>query len=44
MKGGKRNSMLSIDSAGAQHAGNYTCAAKNHASNATFSADLVVNG
>lgn len=44
MKGGKRNSVLSIDSAGAQHAGNYTCVAKNRADTAAYSAELVVNG
>jgi len=31
VKGGKRNSMLSIDSVQARHAGKYSCRAKNHA-------------
>lgn len=44
IKGGKRSSILSIDSASAQHAGNYTCVAKNRAHTSTFSAELVVNG
>lgn len=44
LKGGKRNSMLTIDSANAQHAGNYTCLAKNQAASVLYSAELIVNG
>lgn len=43
-RNGKRNSMLTIDSANAQHAGNYSCVAKNNAASVTYSAELVVNG
>jgi len=44
MKGGKRNSVLSIDSVQARHAGNYSCRAKNHAAAVNYTTDLIVNG
>lgn len=44
MRGGKRNSMLSIDSVQARHAGKYSCRAKNHAAAVNFTAELIVNG
>uniref|UniRef100_A0A1A9WR28 Ig-like domain-containing protein n=1 Tax=Glossina brevipalpis TaxID=37001 RepID=A0A1A9WR28_9MUSC len=43
LKGGKRTSMLTIDSVQARHAGNYTCKARNHAAAVNYTADLVVN-
>ncbi|XP_043064013.1 Down syndrome cell adhesion molecule-like protein Dscam2 isoform X17 [Drosophila ficusphila] len=43
MKGGKRNSVLSIDSVQARHAGNYSCRAKNHAAAVNYTTILVVN-
>lgn len=43
-KGGKRNSMLTIDNVNGQHAGNYSCIAKNMAASVTYSAELIVNG
>lgn len=44
MRGGKRNSMLSIDSVQARHAGKYSCRAKNHAAAVNFTTELIVNG
>lgn len=44
VKGGKRISLLSIDSVHAGHAGNYTCKAKNRAASTEYSAELIVNG
>lgn len=44
MSAGKRGSILSIDSVSHAHAGKYTCVAKNKAGEATYSADLNVNG
>lgn len=41
---GKRINVLSIESVSGQHAGNYTCLAKNTAGMASHSATLVVNG
>ncbi|KRJ98247.1 dscam, isoform P [Drosophila yakuba] len=43
VKGGKRNSMLSIDSVQARHAGKYSCRAKNHAAAVNYTSELVVN-
>lgn len=40
----KRLSTLSIDSVQAEHAGYYTCIAKNQAGSANYSAYLFVNG
>ncbi|KAL9920269.1 Down syndrome cell adhesion molecule 1 isoform 1-T1 [Glossina fuscipes fuscipes] len=42
IKGGKRTSILTIDSVQARHAGNYTCKARNHAAAVNFTAELVV--
>lgn len=44
MRGGKRTSLLTIDSVHAGHAGNYTCKAKNRAGFEEYSAELIVNG
>jgi hypothetical protein len=41
---GKRINVLSIESVAGQHAGNYTCLAKNIAGMAAHSDTLVVNG
>nr|NP_001036477.1 down syndrome cell adhesion molecule 1, isoform AC [Drosophila melanogaster]ABI31028.1 down syndrome cell adhesion molecule 1, isoform AC [Drosophila melanogaster] len=43
LRGGKRTSLLTIDSVHAGHAGNYTCKAKNQASSSEYSAALIVN-
>uniref|UniRef100_A0A1A9V521 Ig-like domain-containing protein n=1 Tax=Glossina austeni TaxID=7395 RepID=A0A1A9V521_GLOAU len=43
LKGGKRTSILTIDSVQARHAGNYTCKARNHAAAVNYTAELVVN-
>nr|NP_001036487.1 down syndrome cell adhesion molecule 1, isoform I [Drosophila melanogaster]ABI31038.1 down syndrome cell adhesion molecule 1, isoform I [Drosophila melanogaster] len=43
VKGGKRNSVLSIDSVQARHAGNYSCRAKNHAAAVNYTTSLIVN-
>ncbi|XP_017132738.1 Down syndrome cell adhesion molecule-like protein Dscam2 isoform X27 [Drosophila elegans] len=43
VKGGKRNSMLSIDSVQARHAGKYSCRAKNHAAAVNYTTELIVN-
>lgn len=40
----KRVSQLTIESVSAEHAGEYTCLAKNKAGSTTFSATLNVNG
>lgn len=40
----KRNSQLSIDSVQASHSGEYLCIAKNKAGEASYSANLNVNG
>lgn len=40
----KRASALSIESVDARHAGNYTCMGRNAAGNASFIAELLVNG
>lgn len=44
VKGGKKASLLTIDSVHAGHAGNYTCKARNVADSAEYSAELIVNG
>lgn len=44
VKGGKRNSILSIDNVQARHAGNYSCKVKNHAAAVNYSTELIVNG
>lgn len=44
VKGGKKASILTIDSVHAGHAGNYTCKARNDADSAEYSAELIVNG
>lgn len=44
MRGSKKNSILTIESVGGRHAGNYTCIAKNLASSVSQSAELIVNG
>lgn len=44
MRGGKRTSLLNIDSVHAGHAGNYTCKAKNRAGFEEYTAALIVNG
>lgn len=44
VKGGKRNSMLSIDNVQARHAGKYSCKAKNHAAAENYTTELIVNG
>lgn len=41
---GKRGSSLGIDSVSAKHAGKYTCLAQNQAGNASYTAELIVNG
>lgn len=41
---GKKISTLSIDSVQAQHAGTYTCVAKNRAGSTSYAAELLVNG
>lgn len=41
---GKRINVLAIESVSGQHAGNYTCLAKNVAGMAVHSATLIVNG
>jgi len=44
VKGGKKASILTIDSVHAGHAGNYTCKARNDADSAEYTAELIVNG
>lgn len=44
MKVGERSSLLIIDSVTSEHVGTYTCSAKNPSGNASYSADLQVNG
>lgn len=41
---GKRVNVLTIESVGGQHAGNYSCRAKNVAGLTIQSAELIVNG
>lgn len=43
-KMGKRNSVMTIDSANGKHSGNYTCQASNSAMVVNFTAVLVING
>ncbi|XP_055856729.1 cell adhesion molecule Dscam2 isoform X24 [Episyrphus balteatus] len=43
VKGGRKASILTIDSVHGGHAGNYTCKAKNDADSANFTAELIVN-
>ncbi|XP_037715224.1 Down syndrome cell adhesion molecule-like protein Dscam2 isoform X13 [Drosophila subpulchrella] len=43
LRGGKRTSVLTIDSVHAGHAGNYSCKAKNKAASSEYSAALIVN-
>lgn len=40
----KKNSILTIESVGGRHAGNYTCIARNEANTVSHSAELIVNG
>lgn len=44
IKGSKKNSILTIESVGGRHAGNYTCTARNAANAVSHSAELIVNG
>lgn len=44
VKGGKKASMLTIESVNGRHAGNYTCRARNTAGAVAYSAILEVNG
>lgn len=44
VKGGKKSSMLTIESVTGRHSGNYTCQAKNTAATVSQSAQLIVNG
>lgn len=44
VKGGKKISMLTIESVTGRNAGNYTCMAKNSAAAVSHSAQLIVNG
>lgn len=44
VKGGKKASVLTIESVNGRHAGNYTCLAKNSAGAVSYSANLIVNG
>lgn len=44
VKGGKKASILTIDSVHGGHAGNYTCKARNDADAAEYTAELIVNG
>lgn len=44
IKGGKKSSMLTIDSIIGRHAGNYTCSAKNAAASVSQFSELIVNG
>ncbi|KAL3270305.1 hypothetical protein HHI36_009356 [Cryptolaemus montrouzieri] len=43
-RAGQKNSMLSIDSVQDYHSGTYTCIARNKAGEASYSAELFVNG
>lgn len=43
-RGGKKVSMLNIDSVQAEHSGNYTCLAQNRAGTSSYSTSLNVNG
>ena len=44
MKLGQKSSVLMIDSVTSEHAGNYTCTARNAAASANYTAELIVNG
>lgn len=44
VKGGKKASILTIDSVHAGHAGNYTCKARNDAAAVEYTAELIING
>lgn len=44
VKGGKKSSMLTIESVTGRHSGNYSCQAKNTAATVSQSAQLIVNG
>lgn len=44
VKGGKKSSMLTIESVTGRHSGNYTCRARNSAATVSQSAHLIVNG
>lgn len=44
MKVGTKSSLLLIDSADAEHSGNYTCSARNAAGVANYTAEIIVNG
>lgn len=44
IKGGKKSSVLTIESISGRHAGNYSCRATNEASSISHSAELIVNG
>lgn len=44
VKGGKKASMLTIESVTGRHSGNYTCRARNSAGSVSYSAILEVNG
>lgn len=44
LKSGKRISVLSIESVRANHAGNYSCLAKNNAGDSEYSTELLVIG
>lgn len=41
---GPRSSVLTIESISGEHAGNFTCVAKNQAGTATHFSTLIVNG
>lgn len=41
---GRRSSVLTIDPAQANHAGNYTCQAKNYAGSTNHTTELLVYG
>lgn len=43
-KGGKRSSMVTIESVSYSNAGNYSCHAKNAAGENVFTTELLVNG
>lgn len=44
MKLGQKSSVLMIESVTSEHAGNYTCTARNAAGVTNYTAELVVNG
>lgn len=43
-KAGKKVTTLTIDNVNGDHSGNYTCVAQNKAGEATYTAELFVNG